>query len=72
MTDKAISPLRQRMIEDMTIRKFASKTQHDYVQRVKNFAGFLGRSPDTASFADVRRYQLHLAAYLRACLWVAC
>ena len=34
MTDKAISPLRQRMIEDMTIRKFAPKTQHDYVQRV--------------------------------------
>ena len=33
MTDKAISPLRRRMIEDMTIRKFASKTQHDYVQR---------------------------------------
>jgi site-specific recombinase XerD len=62
MTDKAISPLRQRMIEDMTIRKLAPKTQHDYVQRVKNFAGFLGRSPDTASFEDVRRYQLHLAA----------
>jgi integrase/recombinase XerD len=62
MTDKAISRLRQRMIEDMTIRKLAPKTQHDYVQRVKNFAGFLGRSPDTASFEDVRRYQLHLAA----------
>jgi hypothetical protein len=62
MTDKAISPLRQRMIEDMTMRKLAPKTQHDYVQRVKNFAGFLGRSPDTASFEDVRRYQLHLAA----------
>src|ERR1700688_1391141 len=62
MTDKAISPLRQRMIEDMTIRKLAPKTQHDYVQRVKNFAAFLGRSPDTASFEDVRRYQLHLAA----------
>jgi site-specific recombinase XerD len=45
----------------MTIRKFAPKTQHDYVQRVKNFAAFLGRSPDTASFEDVRRYQLHLA-----------
>ena len=45
------------MIEDMTIRKFASKTQHDYVQRVKNFAAFLRRSPDTASFEDVRRYQ---------------
>ena len=61
MTDRAISPLRQRMIEDMTIRKFAPKTQHDYVQRVKHFAVFLGRSPDTASFEDVRRYQLHLA-----------
>ena len=62
MTDEAMSPLRRRMIEDMTIRKFAPKTQHDYVQRVKNFAAFLGRSPDTASFEDVRRYQLHLVA----------
>jgi site-specific recombinase XerD len=60
MTDEAMSPLRRRMIEDMTIRKFAPKTQHDYVQRIKNFAAFLGRSPDTASFEDVRRYQLHL------------
>src|SRR6266853_1701740 len=60
MTDEAMSPLRRRMIEDMTIRKFAPKTQHDYLQRVKNFAVFLGRSPDTASFEDVRRYQLHL------------
>jgi len=60
MTDEAMSPLRRRMIEDMTIRKFAPKTQHDYVHRVKNFATFLGRSPDTASFEDVRRYQLHL------------
>ena len=62
MTDEAISPLRRRMIEDMTIRKFAPKSQHDYVQRVKNFAAFLGRSPETATFEDVRRYQLHLAA----------
>jgi site-specific recombinase XerD len=62
MTDEAMSPLRRRMIEDMTIRKLAPKTQHDYVQRVKNFAAFLGRSPDMASFEDVRRYQLHLAA----------
>src|SRR5215470_7630596 len=62
MTDEVVSPLRRRMIEDMTIRKFAPKTQHDYVQRVKNFAAFLGRSPDTASFEDVRRYQLHLAS----------
>jgi len=62
MTDEAMSPLRRRMIEAMTIRKFAPKTQHDYVQRIKNFTAFLGRSPDTASFEDVRRYQLHLAA----------
>ena len=62
MTDEAMSPLRRRMIEDMTIRKFTQKTQHDYVQGIKNFAAFLGRSPDTASFEDVRRYQLHLAA----------
>ena len=62
MTDQAMSPLRRRMIEDMTIRKFAPKTQHDYLQRVKNFAAYLGRSPDTANFEDLRRYQLHLAA----------
>jgi integrase/recombinase XerD len=60
MTDQALSPLRRRMIEDMALRKFAPKTQHDYVQRVKNFAAFLGRSPDTVAFEDVRRYQLHL------------
>src|SRR6516165_6413187 len=62
MTDQAISPLRRRMIEDMTIRKFVAKTQHDYVQRVKDFAVFLGRSPSTASKEDVRRFQLHLAS----------
>jgi len=50
------------MIEDMTIRKSAPKTQHDYVLSIKNLAAFLGRSHDTASFEDVRRYQLHLAA----------
>ena len=62
MTDTAISPLRRRMIEDMTVRNFAGKTQHDYVQRIKNFTAFLGRSPDTAGAEDIRRYQLHLAA----------
>jgi len=62
MTKQAISPLRQRMIEDMAIRKFAPKTQHDYVQRVKDFAVFLGRSPDTAKSEDVRSFQLHLAS----------
>ena len=62
MTDKTMSPLRRRMIEDMTIRKLAPKTQHDYVQRVKDFAAFLGRSPATAGKEDVRRYQLHLTS----------
>ena len=62
MTEQAISPLRRRMIEDMTIRKFAQKTQHDYVQRVKDFAGYLKRSPDTAKPEDVRGFQLHLAS----------
>ena len=56
MTEQAISPLRRRMIEDMTIRKFAQKTQHDYVQRVKDFASYLKRSPDTAKPDDVRGF----------------
>jgi integrase/recombinase XerD len=62
MTEQAISPLRRRMIEDMTIRKFAQKTQHDYVQRVKDFASYLKRSPDTAKPEDVRGFQLHLTS----------
>ena len=62
MTDQVISPLRRRMIEDMAIRKFAAKTQHDYVQRVKDFATFIGRSPRTAESEDVRRFRLHLAS----------
>jgi integrase/recombinase XerD len=62
MTEQVISPLRLRMIEDMAIRKFAAKTQHDYVQRVKEFAAFLRRSPGTASAEEVRRFRLHLTA----------
>src|SRR6201988_4317456 len=62
MTEQAISPLRRRMIEDMTIRKFAQKTQHDYVQRVKDFANYLKRPPDTAKPEDVRGFQLHLTS----------
>ena len=57
---KTISPLRQRMIEDMTLRKLAPQTQAAYMRVVKNFARFLGRSPDTASAEDLRHYQLHL------------
>jgi integrase/recombinase XerD len=55
-----ISPLRQRMIDDMRMRKLSPKTQASYIRVVKRFAGFLGRSPDTASVEDLRRYQLHL------------
>jgi site-specific recombinase XerD len=50
------------MIEDMTIRKFAPRTQEGYIRAVKNFSAFLGASPDKASFEDVRRYRLHLAS----------
>jgi integrase len=60
MTDTVISPLRRRMIEDMTIRRFGQKSQHDYLRSVKDFAKFLGRSPDTAKPEDVRRFQLHV------------
>jgi integrase/recombinase XerD len=62
MTDRAISPLRQRMIEDMTIRKLEAKTQAGYIRSVKNFAEFLGHSPDRATIEDIRRYQLSLAS----------
>jgi len=55
-----ISPLRRRMIDDMRMRKLSDKTQHHYIRAVRQFAGFLGRSPDTASVEDLRRYQLHL------------
>ena len=61
MTNEVISPLRRRMIEDMTIRKLSPKTQQSYIREIKGLAAFLGRSPDTASFEDVRRFQLHVA-----------
>jgi site-specific recombinase XerD len=57
---KPISPLRQRMIEDMALRKLAPQTQAAYIRTVKNFTRFLGQSPDAASAEDLRRYQLHL------------
>jgi integrase/recombinase XerD len=59
-TTHPISPLRQRMIDDMRMRKLSPKTQASYVRIVRQFAGFLGRSPDTATVEDLRRYQLHL------------
>src|SRR5437899_1540954 len=62
MTEAPISPLRRRMIDDMTMRKFAPRTQEGYIRAVKGFSAFLGASPDTASFEDLRRYQLHLVS----------
>ena len=60
MAQESISPLRRRMIEDMTVRHMSSKTQHDYLRSVTNLARFLGRSPDTATPEDLRRFQLHM------------
>jgi integrase/recombinase XerD len=62
MSPEAISPLRRRMIEDMTIRQFGEKTRCDYIRQVRAFTAFLGRSPDRAEPEDLRRYQLHLAS----------
>src|ERR1700759_5833505 len=62
MTDKAISPLRRRLIEDMTIRRLSSKTHYQYTRHAKKFADFLGRSADKATAEDVHRYQLWLAS----------
>ena len=59
MSEKAISPLRQRMIEDMSVRNFVEKTRNDYIRHVKTFTAFLGRSPETATPEDLRRFQLH-------------
>jgi integrase len=58
MNDKPIGDLRGRMIADMTVRSFGEKTQHDYMRRIETFARFLGRSPDTATGDDIRRFQL--------------
>ena len=61
MFDKPITPLRQRLIDDMTARRFSEDTRRDYVRNVRKFTAFLGRSPDTASAEDLRRFQLHMA-----------
>ena len=54
----AISPLRQRLIDDMNMRRFSRETQRNYIRDVGRFATFLGRSPDTATAEDVRRFQI--------------
>src|SRR3954451_14473534 len=62
MSPEAISPLRQRMIEDMSIRQFGEKTRRDYIRQVREVTAFLGRSPDRAEPEDLRRSWLHLAS----------
>ena len=57
---QTISPLRQRMIDDMTQRKLNPKTQEAYLRSVIKLTRFLGPSPDTASADDLRQFQLHL------------
>jgi len=59
-SNKSVSPLRGRMIDDMTMRKLNTKTQAAYLRAVKNFTRFFGRSPDLAEPEDLRRYQLHM------------
>ena len=59
-SSEAISPLRQRMIDDMRMRKLEPKTRIAYVRAVKKLAAFLKRSPDTATVEDLRRFQLYL------------
>jgi integrase/recombinase XerD len=56
---RPISPLRARMIEDMSVRGFKEDTRRDYVRQVRAFAAFIGRSPDTATAEELRRFQLH-------------
>jgi integrase/recombinase XerD len=57
-----VSPLRRRMIEDMTIRNLSPATQRSYVHAVAKFSRFFGRSPDQLGLEDVRTFQLHLVA----------
>ena len=59
MRKKPISPLRRRMIEDMTVRNFVERTQNDYIRHVRDFTAFLGHLPDSADAEDLRRFQIH-------------
>src|SRR5262252_3512329 len=61
MTTDTVSPLRQRLIEDMNARKLCAGTQRGHISSCKRFAAFLKRSPDAATPEDIRRFQLHLA-----------
>lgn len=60
MTEERTTPLRERMIEDMRIRGMGDKAQKGHIRAIRDFAGFLQRSPDTATPEDLRAYQLHM------------
>ena len=60
MTEEKMSPLRARMMEDMRIRGMGDKAQKSHVRAIKDFARFLGHSPDTATPEELRAYQLHM------------
>ena len=62
---RPVSPLRQRMLDDMRMRKLTPKTQSAYIRAVCRFTRYLGRAPDTATVEDLRNYQLHLVAGVR-------
>ncbi len=62
MSTVTVTPLRQRMIEDMNARKLCAGTQRGHIRACKRFAAFLKRSPDTATAEDIRLFQLHLSA----------
>src|SRR6266550_1480284 len=61
MSTEVVSPLRQRMIEDMNARKLGAHSQKSHIYSCRRLAAFLKRSPDTATPDDIRRFQLHLA-----------
>jgi integrase/recombinase XerD len=61
MSTDAVTPLRQRMIEDMNAHKPGAHSQRSHIYSCRRFAAFLKRSPDTATPDDVRRFRLHLA-----------
>jgi hypothetical protein len=60
MMEERTTPLRERMIEDMHIRGLGDKARQAHIRAIKDFAGFLKRSPDTATPDDLRAYQLHM------------
>jgi len=61
MSQKPISELRRRMLEDMAVRKFNEATCRNYIRHIAEFAKFLGRSPAAATADDVRRFQVHMS-----------